>query len=345
MSNSTVKTLKQAIREKGLKYKDVAGMIGCPVSRVCSDAGLKRLSYERAVLYGRALGVDPFVFRPDMKKSLNPITNCVKLITHKNASASSLMVLPTDNTQTESQIYTIRGVQVMLDRDLAALYGVKTKAFNQAIKRNSERFPPSFMFQLNNIEFYSIWSQFVTKYNIKDMRGWRNSNIPHVFTEHGAYMLSAVLNTPNAVAIGIAIIKQFAAMRKRNINSDSTPNQTILELKHQLSELNLKTDKILNILEKKKIVSKHIVPYSNKAPIIDMLLENLDWNAPKSLWRDATCEQLLLEIAPDIKTTQSLVTTLGIRLHQMGLTPWHNGRSRIYLVPPTKIAGNDFIPL
>lgn len=89
----------------------------------------------------------------------------------------------------ENKIFLIRGVKVMLDRDLAGLYGVETKTLNQAVKRNSERFPKDFMFQLTKKEIDSLRSHFVTS-----NRGGRRY-LPYAFTEHGILMLSSVLNS------------------------------------------------------------------------------------------------------------------------------------------------------
>jgi len=110
----------------------------------------------------------------------------------------------------ESRIFNIRGLQVMLDRDLAELYGVETRVLNQAVKRNPERFPSSFMFQLNEIEFNNWKSQSVM--SIEDKMGLRRP--PYAFTEQGVSMLSSVLHSPTAISISIRIMETFIAMRK-----------------------------------------------------------------------------------------------------------------------------------
>ena len=114
-----------------------------------------------------------------------------------------------------SRILTIRGVQVMLDRDLAELYGVPTKALNQAVKRNSERFPEQFMFQLNKGELENWKSQIVTS-NIELEQyvkmGVRRA--PFAFTEQGIAMLSAVLKSNTAITVSIRIMDAFVAMRR-----------------------------------------------------------------------------------------------------------------------------------
>ena len=108
------------------------------------------------------------------------------------------------------RILTIRGCRVMLDADLAALYDVPTKAFNQAIQRNMDRFPEDFMFQLTEEEFAGLRSQFVTS---KKGRGGRRY-LPYVFTEQGVAMLSGVLNNALAVQVNIAIMRVFVRMRE-----------------------------------------------------------------------------------------------------------------------------------
>jgi len=108
------------------------------------------------------------------------------------------------------RILTIRGHRVMLDVDLAELYDVPTKSLNQAIRRNMDRFPEDFMFQLTEAEFADLRSQFVTS---KKKRGGRRY-MPYVFTEQGVAMLSGVLNSDRAVQVNIAIMRAFVRMRE-----------------------------------------------------------------------------------------------------------------------------------
>jgi len=108
----------------------------------------------------------------------------------------------------ENKIFVIRGQRVMLDSDLAQLYDVETKVLNQAVKRNIERFPSEFMFQLNDGEWSKLRSQIVT-YD-KVIRKYK----PYVFTEHGVAMLSSVLKSKLAIAINIQIIKAFVKIRE-----------------------------------------------------------------------------------------------------------------------------------
>ena len=109
----------------------------------------------------------------------------------------------------ESEILVIRGQQVMIDRDLAELYGVETKRLNEQVRRNIERFPEEFCFQLNKDEFENWRSQFATSNS--DKMGLRRP--PYAFTEQGVAMLSAVLKSEQAILVSIQIMKAFVAMR------------------------------------------------------------------------------------------------------------------------------------
>ncbi len=110
-----------------------------------------------------------------------------------------------------SKIYIIRGVKIMLDRDLAELYGVETKYLKRQVKRNIERFPEDFMFQLSDEEFKGWRRQFVTSKS-SDYMGLRYA--PFAFTEHGIAQLSSVLNSKRAIGVNIQIIRLFIKMRE-----------------------------------------------------------------------------------------------------------------------------------
>jgi len=136
------------------------------------------------------------------------------------------MIVNGDQPDIRSMIYTIRGVQVMLDRDLAMLYGVATGALNQAVKRNSARFPERFMFQMSPEEFanwksQSVISNLADGASVPQSAKLRESTVrmglrkkPFVFTEHGVTMLAAVLRSDTAVRMSIKIIDAFVAMRR-----------------------------------------------------------------------------------------------------------------------------------
>lgn len=111
-------------------------------------------------------------------------------------------------TVIQNKIYEIRGQRVMLDFDLAGLYQVETKVLNRAVKRNIERFPKRFMFQLDKLEFENLRFQFGTSSGHGGTR-----YLPYAFTEQGVSMLSAVLHSPTAIQVSISIIDAFVAMR------------------------------------------------------------------------------------------------------------------------------------
>ena len=114
-------------------------------------------------------------------------------------------------TPLETLIHVLRGQKVMLDYDLASLYGVETKVLNQTVKRNLERFPADFLFQLTWQEDESSRSQIVT---LKKKRGTNTKYAPFAFTEHGIAMLSSVLRSPRAVQMNIAIMRAFVRTRE-----------------------------------------------------------------------------------------------------------------------------------
>jgi len=129
-----------------------------------------------------------------------------------------------------SKIYVFRGHKVMLDRDLAELYGVTTGNLNKAVKRNLKRFPEDFMFQLDETEFKNLIFQF----GISSWGGTRK--LPFAFTEQGVAMLSGVLNSDRAIAVNIQIMRVFTKLRQ--FLSDNS------RIQHELTEMKLAIEKI-----------------------------------------------------------------------------------------------------
>ncbi len=119
-------------------------------------------------------------------------------------------IIQTSDQIVLDRIFLIRGKRVMMDRDLAGLYGVETRILNQSVKRNSKRFPEDFMFQLTIQELHKWKSTSNTSNKIK--MGLRK--LPFVFTEHGVAMLSSVLNSETAIEVNIRIIRVFTRMRE-----------------------------------------------------------------------------------------------------------------------------------
>jgi hypothetical protein len=129
----------------------------------------------------------------------------------------------------ENKILLIRGKRVMLDRDLAALYGVETKNLNKAVARNLERFPPDFMFRLTSQEYKNLMFQFGTS-------SWGGTRkLPCVFTEQGVAMLSSVLSSKKAAQVNIAIMRVFVRI-KEIIVTNKDLEQKLSELEHQIGQ-------------------------------------------------------------------------------------------------------------
>lgn len=132
--------------------------------------------------------------------------------------------------QISSSILLLRGYRVILDRDLAAIYGVKTGRLNEAVKRNGIRFPGDFMFQLTREEAESLRSQFAI---LKGGRGSHVKFLPYAFTEHGAIQAANVLNSPRAVTMGIHVVRAFVQLRDL-LTSNKELAQKFAELERKL---------------------------------------------------------------------------------------------------------------
>ncbi len=181
-----------------------------------------------------------------------------------------------------SKIYIVRGLQVMLDRDLAELYGVETRRLNEQVKRNIERFPEEFMFQMNDDEFENWKLQIVTSNSNKNTVNWMSQNAisnsdeesyslmsqiatsnrggirkhPYVFTEHGVTMLASVLKSETAIKASIQIVKAFVSMRHFVINNSEIfaelkfIRQQQLETDVHLKESDKKINELFSLMDK-----------------------------------------------------------------------------------------------
>ncbi len=138
-----------------------------------------------------------------------------------------------DITILQTKIHEIRGEKVILDFDLAFLYEVETRVLNQSVKRNIDRFPKDFMFQLSKIEFDNLISQFVISSSEANYGGIRK--LPFAFTEQGVAMLSGILNSKKAISTNIAIMRTFVEIRKM-ISFQSEISQQMLSFKNELEE-------------------------------------------------------------------------------------------------------------
>ena len=163
-----------------------------------------------------------------------------------------------DNQTIQNKIYTIRNIQVMVDRDLAELYGVETRALKQAVKRNMERFPEDFMFELTYIEIELMVSQSVIP-SKKHLGGAR----PFVFSEQGVSTLSSVLTSERAIQIHISIMRAFVDMRKF-ISSNADMFLRFERVEQRLSLHDENFNKIFNAIEEKGVPQKQHIFYDGQ---------------------------------------------------------------------------------
>lgn len=235
--------------------------------------------------------------------------------TNEIAKVESASIQPLENI--ENLIHVIRGKQVMLDRDLARLYGVETKVLNQAVKRNIERFPKDFMFQLSKEEFENWKSQFaisntdeflrsqivtienegdgLRSQNVTiDMRGKHLKYLPYAFTENGVAMLSSVLRSQQAININIQIMRAFNAMRhfiasnaqvfqrlevmERN---QLAMNASQAELSSHLAENEKKFEEVFRRLDEGAATPKEAIFFEGKFFEARLLLEQIIKTATK----------------------------------------------------------------
>ncbi|RYG21557.1 MAG: ORF6N domain-containing protein [Chitinophagaceae bacterium] len=152
-----------------------------------------------------------------------------------------------------NKIYYIRGQKVMLDSDLAELYGVETRRLNEQVARNADRFPEDFMFRLNENEFESLMSQFATS-----KRGGRRK-LPYMFSEHGVLMLSSILNSKQAIQVNIQVMRIFTLIRQMFVDN---------------TEIRLEIEKIKNKLDNQDKNMEIVFRY------LDELLEKQEYPNP-----------------------------------------------------------------
>ena len=154
-------------------------------------------------------------------------------------------ILSSDNS-IQNIIYDIRGVKVMLDYDLASIYGVETRTLNQAVKRNIERFPPDFMFRLTEEEWDALaQSGMISQIVISLLSKRKKTSPPYAFTEHGAVMLASVLRSPSAVQMSVMVTRAFIAMRQA-LSSMLSYDLKIEQLSHKVDQLNAHVEEILH---------------------------------------------------------------------------------------------------
>lgn len=209
--------------------------------------------------------------------------------------------------QIQDKIFTVRNIHVMLDSDLANLFNVETKVLNQAVKRNSLRFPSDFMFQLSTEEWSNIRSQFVT---LEEGRGKFRKFLPFVFSEQGVSMLSAVLKSSVAIEISITIIRAFVEMR-----TFLTKNALIfqrlenIESKQQIFQIQTseKFEQIFKALDDKRTTPRQGIMYEGQIFDAYKLLSDIIRTAKKSIilidnYIDDTVLTLLIKRKKGVQT-------------------------------------------
>jgi hypothetical protein len=165
------------------------------------------------------------------------------------------IMLPDEVVMTK--IFVVRGQKVMIDRDLAELYGVETKRLKEAVRRNMTRFPEDFMFEMTNIEF-SIWrTQFATSNS--DKKGLRYS--PFCFTEQGVTMLSCILNSNRAILINIQVVRIFSKMREM-LTDTLTLKLDIEEIKKKIANQDKNIELVFSYLD--ELIEKQENPKPRK---------------------------------------------------------------------------------
>ena len=226
------------------------------------------------------------------------------------------------NVKIENMIYEIRGVRVILDRDLALLYNVETKVLIQSVKRNIKRFPENFMFQLTKEEFLNWRSQFVTSKN--DIMGLRRP--PYAFTEFGVAMISGVLRSDIAISTSIMIINAFINTRHNILNNgDVYQSLNIInnQLHYQENRINENTNRINNLflkLDKKEQLLLKGHTYDAYVSVLDILN-----NAEKEIIIiDNYADIKTLDLIRNINCNVILITRNSNRLSDIEIEKYNN---------------------
>lgn len=191
--------------------------------------------------------------------------------------------LPITFAQISSKIFVVRGIQVMLAEDLALIYGVETRILNQAVKRNSDRFPEDFRFQITLEEGQNLRSQFVTS-SLSEHGGHRY--MPYVFTEQGVAMISALLRSQTALRVSIQIMRAFVEMRQFFQNNAQLFDRLNLIEKRQISFESIADknfEKIFSALEKNSVDPKQGIFYNGQIYDAYIFAGELIRKAKKSL--------------------------------------------------------------
>ena len=209
-----------------------------------------------------------------------------------------LVKIPNGELEIRQRIKTIRGVQVMLDWDIAELYGVETRSLNQAVKRNMERFPPNFRFQLTKNEL----SELITICD-KSAQKRHYPGTPSAFTEQGIAMLSAVLRSPTAIRVSIKIMEAFVALRHAFLSSAGIL-QRLGNVEVKQIETDKRLDTVFDALDRSKLLPCGILPANSEYDSIRMVSRLITQAKSELLiidpYADVTLLDILSEKAPGV---------------------------------------------
>ena len=231
-------------------------------------------------------------------------------------------------SEIQNRIFTFRSVHVMIDKDLAELYQVETKVLNQAVKRNIDKFPKEFRFQLTKEEHEFLRLQNVTieedvqvlrsqNVTLKDKRGKHSKYLPYVFTEQGVSMLSAVLRSDTAVKVSITIMNAFVEMRKF-IATNAAIFQRLDNIELKQLEANQKFEKIFKALESKDVLPKQGIFFDGQIFDAYIFVSDIIRTAKKSIvlidnYVDDTVLTLFSKKSKDVKC-KILIKTISKQL-------------------------------
>ena len=218
-------------------------------------------------------------------------------------------IIPVESQSIQNKIYTIRDTQVMLDEDLAVLYGVEAKRLNEQVKRNIERFPEKFRFQLTENEYENLRSQIAT---LSFEKGWgkHRKYLPYVFTEQGVSMLSAVLKSQTAIEVSIKIIDTFVEMRKF-ISLNANIFQRFERVEQRLSLHDEQFNKIFEAIENNEVQQKQHIFYDGQIFDAYLFVSDIIKSAKTSIkLLDNYIDEstLVLFTKRDIKVTMKIYT-------------------------------------
>lgn len=235
-------------------------------------------------------------------------------------------IIPVESQSIQNKIYTIRDTQVMLDEDLAVLYGVEAKRLNEQVKRNIERFPEKFRFQLTENEYENLRSQFAT---LSFEKGWgkHRKYLPYVFTEQGVSMLSAVLKSQTAIEVSIKIIDTFVEMRKF-ISLNANIFQRFERVEQRLSLHDEQFNKIFEAIENNEVQQKQHIFYDGQIFDAYLFVSDIIKSAKTSIkLLDNYIDEstLILFTKRDIKVTMKIYTKTLSKQLQLDLQK-HNAQ-------------------